>query len=236
MMVEWVMGMKEYDRPDAVEFDWLCLNGLHSVFADKQGLACVQKEGYGHYGAVSECSEKAYRDLASLVKPGRMLLVVGKGYLDCPEWQRVAQFPGHGMILETPAKAPELDYVKLTPSDADEIVELAKKAGLSTFPRAVEMGTFYGVKENGKIVSIAGEGMAIDGFTEVSDVRTHPDFRKRGYGGGLIQVISQGIQERGETVILRVRAENTGAIRLYKKLGFKIFYTGNYDVLVRTSV
>ncbi len=31
-----------------------------------------------------------------------------------------------------------------------------------------------------------------------------------------------------------VRAENTEAIRLYEKLGFKIFFTSHYDILVRT--
>lgn len=60
---------------------------------------------------------------------------------------------------------PELDYVELTHSNVEEMVQLSGKAGMSFYPQAVEMGTFYGVKDNGKIVSMAGEGMAIDGFT-----------------------------------------------------------------------
>jgi predicted GNAT family acetyltransferase len=140
------------------------------------------------------------------------------------------------MVLENPAKALDIDYVKLSPSDAGEMVELSGKAGMSFFPGAVEMGNFYGVKKDGKIVSMAGEGMTFDGFTEVADVRTHPDFRKRGYGGGLTLVVGQGIQEKGHTAFLRVRAENAGAIKLYEKLGFKIIFTGHYDVLVRTGV
>lgn len=229
--------MKEKVRPNPVEFDWDSLKGIHSKFSDKEGSACVHKDGFGHYAAISECNEKAYRDLASLVKPGRMVIVLGgEEYVELPEWKRVATFPGHGMILETPVELPELEYVELSPSDSEEMVELSGKAGMSFYPRAVEMGFFYGIKENGKIVAMAGEGMAIDGFTEVADVRTHPDFRKRGYGGGLTQLVSHHIQGKGKTPILRVRAENTGAIRLYQKLGFELFYTGHYDVLVRTPV
>lgn len=232
-----VIDMKDYDRPNPVDFDWDSLNGLHSVFADKKGCACVHKNGYGQYGAISEYSKKAYRDLASIVKPGRMVLVVGgEKYIESPEWKRLATSPGNGMILETPVNVPELDYLKLSPSDAGEMVELTEMAGLSFYPRAVEMGSFYGVKNNGNIVSMAGEGMAIDGFTEVAHVCTHPDFRRRGLGGGLTQVVSHVIQEKGDTAVLKVRAENTGAIRLYEKLGFEISYTGHYDVLVRTGV
>lgn len=229
--------MKDKKIIDPITLDWSCLNERHSVFSDKQGFACVQKDGYGHYCAISERSEQAYHDLASIVKPGRMILMISEGeYIESPEWNRLTQFPGHGMILETPVKVPDLDYVKLSPSDAAEMVELSGKANMSFYPRAVEMGSFFGVKINGNIVSMAGEGMAIDGFTEVAEVRTHPNFRKQGYGGGLTQVVSQAIQEKGDTPFLRVRAENTGAIRLYEKLGFKIIFTGHYDVLVRTDV
>ena len=229
--------MKKSDMSVPIDVDWRCLNGPHSVFADKQGSARVHKDGYGYYGAISECSEKAYLDLASIVKPGRMVLVLGEeDYIECPEWKRLTRFPGHGMVLETPTNAPDLDYVKLSPSNAAEMVELSGKAGMSFFPGAVEMGNFYGVKKNGNIVSMAGEGMTFDGFTEVADVRTHPDFRKRGYGGGLTQVVSQSIQEKGDTAFPRVRAENAGAIRLYEKLGFKIIFTGHYDILVRTEL
>ncbi len=229
--------IKQYDEINPIELDWDSLNGLHSVYAIKQGYACVHKDGFGHYGAISEYSEQAYRDLASIVKPGRMILVVGgEKYIELPEWKRVATFPGHGMILETPVKLPELDYVELSPSDAEEMVGLSRKADMSFYPRAVEMGTFYGIRNNGSLVSMAGEGMALEGYTEVADVRTHPDFRKRGLGGGLTQLVSHHIQEKGETPFLRVRADNTGAIRLYKKLGFQMYYAGHYDVLVRTGV
>ena len=226
----------ENDHSHLIEIDWLTLNSQHSIYADKQGYACVYKDGYGQYGALSEYSKQAYKDLASIVKPERIVLILGSGEpVEYPEWKQLTTFLGYGMILESPIRAPELDYVQLSVSDAAKMVELGKTSGLSVQPRSIELGNFYGIKKNGDLVAMAGEGMKIDGYTEVADVRTHPDFRKRGYGGGLTQVVCQLIQEKGDTPCLRVRAENTGAIRLYEKLGFIKFLTANYDVLMRTN-
>ena len=103
-------------------------------------------------------------------------------------------------------------------------------------PKSIELGDFYGVKKNGNLVAMAGEHAKIEGMTEVANVCTHSDFRRRGYGSGLTQVVSYYIQEKGDTPFLRVRAENKGAIRVYEKLGFKILASANADVLLRTEV
>ena len=44
------------------------------------------------------------------------------------------------------------------------------------------------------------------------------------------------VQERGKTPFLGVVAQNTGAVLLYKKLGFKILDTGYMNYLQRTSI
>lgn len=229
--------MKESDVSRLYEIDWHAQNGLQSVFADSKGCACVYKEGYGQEGAISECTEQAYRDLASIVKPGRLVTIIETGtYVEIPEWKKIRTGTGHGMVLESPISAPELVYEKLSQSDIADMIELANASGLSVFPRTIELGDYYGIKKNGKLVAMAGERAKIEGFTEVANVCTHPDYRKRGYGAGLTQVVSHFIQEKGDTPVLRVKAENTGAIRLYEKLGFKILGSANVEVLLRTDV
>ena len=174
--------MKESDVSKLYELDWLAQNGLQSMFSDKHGCACVIKDDYGRYGAVSECTEKAYRDLASIVKPGRSVMVIGaESPADIPEWKKLAMIPGHGMVLESPIRAPDLEYEKLSQSDTAEMIELATASGLQVFPRNIELGDFYGVKKNGNLVAMAGEHAKIEGFTEVANVCTHSDFRGRGY-------------------------------------------------------
>jgi predicted GNAT family acetyltransferase len=69
---------------------------------------------------------------------------------------------------------------------------------------------------------MAGERMKPDGFTEVSGVCTHPDWRGRGYAGGLMRLVARRILARGETPFLHAYATNEGAIALYRSLGFAI--------------
>jgi predicted GNAT family acetyltransferase len=68
---------------------------------------------------------------------------------------------------------------------------------------------------------MAGERLRPLGYTEISAVCTHPEYRGRGYASSLVFALIQKITKRDETPFLHVRAENVGAIRLYEKLGFK---------------
>jgi predicted GNAT family acetyltransferase len=68
---------------------------------------------------------------------------------------------------------------------------------------------------------MAGERQRLPGYTEVSAVCTHPDFRGRGYAQILMSTLMLKIIERGETPFLHAREDNAGAIRVYERLGFK---------------
>ncbi|MEI9963878.1 MAG: GNAT family N-acetyltransferase [Caulobacteraceae bacterium] len=90
------------------------------------------------------------------------------------------------------------------------------------FARTHQLGDFIGVKQEGRLVAMAGERMRPTGFTEVSGVCTHPDWRGRGYAAGLMRLVAARILARGETPFLHVYASNTGAIALYEALGFRL--------------
>ena len=83
------------DRPHSIllHAPWQALNGPHAAFAEKCGCACVYKDGYGLFGGLSEYTEKAYRDLASIVRPGRFVLIRGTGNpIDYPEWKPLGKW------------------------------------------------------------------------------------------------------------------------------------------------
>ena len=44
---------------------------------------------------------------------------------------------------------------------------------------------------------MAGQRLQAPGYTEVSAVCTHPDFRGRGYGSFLLQVVAAAHTDRG---------------------------------------
>ena len=89
-------------------------------------------------------------------------------------------------------------------------------------PRTIEMGNYYGIRQDGKLVAMAGERLHLTGFCEISAVCTHPNFRGRGYAAALTTQVAQGISERGELPFLHVAPDNHPAMRLYQKLGFQL--------------
>ena len=216
---------------------WAALHGPHSKYADKTDHACVYKPEYYRFAAVSEYTEKAYKELASIVNSGRTIAIAGTGQtVNYQEWTHIASPKVHLMILEEPIKPPDLPYEKLTPTDTKDTIALSKTSNHTEELNLHKymIGDFYGIKNSGRIVSIAGERMQLDEYSEVSGVCTHPDYRRRGYGGGLTLHKCSMIHDRGKTPFLGVLDDNSNAVQLYKKLGFIIHTTVHLDMLQRT--
>jgi predicted GNAT family acetyltransferase len=112
-----------------------------------------------------------------------------------------------------------------------ELTDLTKPGPFGA--RTHELGDFYGIRIGGKLAAMAGERMKVDGHTEVSAVCTHPDHLGKGYAAALMRAVMRGIRARGETPFLHSRADNTRAIGLYEKLGFRQRLAGHFVVLTR---
>ena len=111
-------------------------------------------------------------------------------------------------------------FRRLGGKDVPAMIELAKLTEPGPFrEHTIELGTYYGIFEGDRLVSMAGQRMRVPGFIEVSAVCTHPDVRGRGYAGVLMQRVMGDIISEGRTPFLHALAGNP-AIRLYEKLGF----------------
>src|SRR5439155_9102143 len=99
--------------------------------------------------------------------------------------------------------------------------------------RTVELGDYLGIRHDRKLVAMAGERFRVDGWTEISAVCTHPQYRGRGLASQLIGALAAGIERRSERVFLHVLSNNTGAIRLYEELGFRVRQTAALTVVAR---
>ena len=82
---------------------------------------------------------------------------------------------------------------------------------------------------------MAGERLKVDGHTEVSAVCTHPEHVGKGYASMLMQELISRIRERGERAFLHVRQDNTRAVQLYERLGFRTRKLVHFAVLRRTE-
>lgn len=84
-----------------------------------------------------------------------------------------------------------------------------------------ELGSYYGIIENDKLIAVTGERMKMYDFSEISAVITHPNHTGKGYAKQLIKYTSDQIFKDNKTPYLHVASINTNAIKLYEKLGFQ---------------
>jgi ribosomal protein S18 acetylase RimI-like enzyme len=221
---------------------WNALTTRHAQFAEGHGMARRFQPEVNVLSAFESANDEGYDSLAALLGIGGASGI----FLDAPYqpragWEWLAGAPLLQMVYQNEHAAPphaksNVEFVPLGASDAREMLELTSVTKPGPFgPRTHELGTYLGIRLEGRLAAMAGERLKVPGYTEVSAVCTHPDFLGRGYATLLIREIMYRILERGEIPLLHVREDNTRAIELYKRLGFRIRKLGHYAILRRTA-
>ena len=116
-----------------------------------------------------------------------------------------------------------MEVLTLSASDVPDMVDLVTLTQPGPFEaRTIELGTYLGVREGGRLIAMAGERMHFEGHTEISAVCTHPDHQGQGLAGLLVDCLVTDINGRGEVAFLHAASTNTTAISRYQSLGFTI--------------
>jgi ribosomal protein S18 acetylase RimI-like enzyme len=173
----------------------------------------------------AEPTAEAFASLAKLQSDGMPSVIFLHEPIVLPAgWREIDADGLLQMVQVRDAQMPAApaDMIDLRERDAGEMVGLAKLTKPGPFGRRTrELGTYVGVRREGKLVAMAGERLRLQGYTEVSAVCTHPEFLGRGLAGGLMGAVIERMRAKGETPFLHVRASNTRAVELYKRLGFE---------------
>src|SRR5690606_18224195 len=132
----------------------------------------------------------------------------------------------------TPGAGDDAETMTLGEADADEMLALAALTRPGPFRRGtLRLGGFIGVRRDGRLVAMAGERMKVGGFTELSGVCTHPEFRGQGLAGALSRIVVARILARGEQAFLHAYADHAATIAFYEGLGFGVRARMTYTVL-----
>jgi GNAT superfamily N-acetyltransferase len=209
------------------------LSGPHARFAQVSGRARRYPDDVAPFLALpSPPSAQDWRDAAALVPPGSFAAVLRDGSELPDGWKVVGGFDLVQMIGEDVGAAACPDAVVLGPPDVSEMLELVAQTEPGPFfARTIELGDYLGIRRDGKLVAMAGERFRLDGWTEISAVCTSPEHRGRGLASQLIGALIANIELRSERVFLHVLTTNTGAIRLYEELGFRVRQTATVSVV-----
>jgi len=84
----------------------------------------------------------------------------------------------------------------------------------------VDLGRYFGIYKDNKLVAVSGERMKMNEFTEISAIVTHPKYTRKGYAKQLIKYTTDKVFQEGKSPYLHVLETNVHAIQLYEKLGF----------------
>ncbi len=219
---------------------WQALTSRDAQFAESFEEARRFVRDVGPLGAFREHGAQGYASLAGLVEAGGTVgLFLDDPYEVRDGWDFVVGAPLLQMICDNGSKPTQPDpgsaipgLVELSAQDSPEMIELTAMTKPGPFgPRTHELGTYLGIRSQGKLVAMAGERLKVPGHTEVSAVCTHPEHTGKGYAAILMSEVMRRIRERGETPFLHVRADNGRAIEIYKRLGFRERKLGHFAVL-----
>jgi ribosomal protein S18 acetylase RimI-like enzyme len=200
------------------------LCGAHAPLAQVHGRARRYPPDVApFFGLPSSPSAQDWEDAAALIAPGTF----GAGFygdVKLPDgWRVVRSFDVVQMIEERVTGADYAQAIALGAADVPEMLELVAQTDPGPFlRRTIELGDYLGIRREGELVAMAGERFRPSGWTEISAVCTSPDHRGEGLASALIGSVIAGIQRRSERAFLHVLSTNTGAIRLYEALGFRI--------------
>lgn len=203
---------------------WHSLRSGWSALAEGDALAMRLHTEHGPFAATAGQELAALRPL--IPADGELWLVGRDAAATAPPDIHVARTALLAQMVAprvTAATTALPDLVVLGEEDASTMLELALLTKPGPFrPLTHRLGRFIGVREGGRLVAMAGERMRMPGFTEVSGVCTHPDWRGRGLAGALMRVVMQAMLDRGETPFLHAYAAHDRTIALYRTLGFEV--------------
>jgi predicted GNAT family acetyltransferase len=129
------------------------------------------------------------------------------------------------MVLpdEITPPAATIELISLSAANAAEMVALTNLAFPGFFRnRTHEMGAYYGVRSEGKLIAMGGERLVLEGYSEISGICTHPAHRGKSLAASLIWQLVRNHRRDGIVSWLHVSATNQRAIELYLRLGFKV--------------
>ncbi|NBA84229.1 GNAT family N-acetyltransferase [Emticicia sp. CRIBPO] len=213
------MDIDQYSKLDNPV--WYALNETHQAFSRGSGdiRAYVSDVapfvGFENQNGPADLDDGYIADLDSFFIVGTKPLLPGHIWaeLELKCLQMVCLNPVEMEISE--------EIVPLTERHNQELVDLVNLVQPGLFREKTRlMGQYYGIFKDGKLVSITGERIKMNDFTEVSAVITHPDYVGKGLAKQLVAHVTNNILAQGSVPYLHVLDTNERAIGLYEKLGY----------------
>jgi predicted GNAT family acetyltransferase len=204
---------------------WHALTTRQAALAEGGALARRYPSDIAPFADMPDMSAQSFAALGALMSPSDYAVLFTPDLVTAPaEFRTLLARTGEQMIgMPAETRGGTADIVTLGADDVAAMMELTKLTNPGPFAaRTHELGTFLGVRIDGRLVAMAGERMKPADYTEITAVCVHPDYRGRGYAQLLLGAVARQISARGEIPFLHVFSDNDSAIALYRRQGMEI--------------
>ncbi len=202
---------------------WFALQETQSrVAVGNNTLKCYRKNVVA-FAAFNHNIEDALAGLDNLMEPEESFFIIGllpalpANYLV----EKIIRCVQMICIKPIPAVAAGAPLEPLDEADEEQMYALVNRVLPGYYkPGTRQMGDYYGIRQNNKLVAMAGERIKLPGLTEISAVVTDPAFTGRRYAQQLVTEVVNKNFAQGITTFLHTGAGNERAIKIYEYLGF----------------
>ena len=219
------------DHHDDIALDnpvWSSLSTRHAHVAEGGPLALRYPAEFSPLSGLPTAAPENLEAMQSLVEVGDAVAIAGAHVPEWPaNWETLHRIRVLQMVRRDASPLPEVGNVGgceialLTAADVGDMLALVELTHPGPFrDRTIELGTFVGVRMDGRLLAMAGERMWVGDHREVSGVCTHPDAQGRGFSRALMGRVINRMLRAGQIPFLHVESINERAIAMYTGLGF----------------
>ena len=203
---------------------WHALSGPQAHVAAGNDAARRYAPGFSPIVAFADQLRPDLSALVAFCEPGEHFYTEGWTGAAPAGWHIEVETKMLKMIWEAEMPPADVapDAVPLNAKHAPQALGLAELTHPGPFGlRTIELGEYFGVFEGSRLIAMAGERSHAGMLREISGVCTHPDFQRSGLAKRLMLKLIRREILRNETPFLHVMHDNTGARRLYERMGFR---------------
>jgi predicted GNAT family acetyltransferase len=213
-------SMHPLDRPI-----WNALTTRQQALAEGGARALRYPTTVGPFADMVDMSLESFAALGALMSGSEIAVLFTPDVVTAPAEFKILLAESGEQMVGTPAESSirGVDIVTLGVDDVPAMMALTELTKPGPFAlRTHELGTFLGIRIDGRLVAMAGERMKPANYTEMTAICVHPDHRGRGYAQVLLGAVASQIAARGEIPFLHVFSKNDSAIALYRRQGMEI--------------
>jgi ribosomal protein S18 acetylase RimI-like enzyme len=213
------------------------LAGAHARFAVTRRSAQRYEPQVSVFACVPDHNDpQGFIDLQDLVAVGDTVAVVGDPVGETPGFTVLFAGTGYQMVGEAVEGNSDPALQSLGAPHVAAMLDLVARTQPGPFvTRTHEMGQYFGLFDDGKLIAMAGQRMHPEIGHELSAVCTDPSYARRGLAERLIRHLVALDREQAMTPFLHVAESNVGAQRLYERLGFTLRREIVFTRLERTA-